>query len=73
MLSAGAACVGVGTAIVMRGENAFALILEELKEWLATRGYGSLDDIRGRTRRIRESGHAPTNPPPVPGGEKTRA
>jgi dihydroorotate dehydrogenase (NAD+) catalytic subunit len=73
MLSAGAACVGIGTAIVMRGENAFTLILEELKDWLAAHGYRCLADIRGRTHR-QPSGRAMTNLPPVPQRwEKTRA
>ena len=73
MLSAGAACVGIGTAIVMRGENAFTLILEELRSWLSGHGHTCLDDIRGRTHRARGVGLAVTNPPPVPGWEKTRA
>jgi dihydroorotate dehydrogenase (NAD+) catalytic subunit len=72
MISAGAACVGVGTAIVTRGENAFSLILEELSRWLSERGYRCLDDIRGRTHRAASGDRAPTNPPPVPGWEKTR-
>jgi dihydroorotate dehydrogenase (NAD+) catalytic subunit len=74
MLSAGATCVGVGTAVVARGENAFSLILEELRGWLSERGYHCLEDIRGRTHRDAGSGPVPTNPPPVPQrSEKTRA
>jgi dihydroorotate dehydrogenase (NAD+) catalytic subunit len=73
MISAGAACVGVGSAIVTRGENAFSLILDELKHWRAEREYRSLDDIRGRTHRGAGTGRVTTNPPPVPGWEKTRA
>jgi dihydroorotate dehydrogenase (NAD+) catalytic subunit len=74
MLSAGAMCVGVGTAVAVRGEHAFSLILEELKAWLAERGYRSLEDIRGRTHRDPGAGRTPTNPPPVPPRwEKTRA
>jgi dihydroorotate dehydrogenase (NAD+) catalytic subunit len=74
MLSAGAMCVGVGTAVAVRGEHAFSLILEELKAWLAEREYQRLEDIRGRTHRGPGAGRAPTNPPPVPPRwEKTRA
>ncbi len=73
MLSAGAACVGVGSVIVSRGENAFSLILEELKAWMSERGYCCLEDIRGRTHRFAGARAVITNPPPVPGWEKTRA
>ena len=64
MLSAGAAGVGVGSAVVTRGATAISLILEELARWLADRGYRCLDDIRGRTRRLNPA--VMTNPPPVP-------
>ena len=64
MLSAGAAGVGVGSAIVARGAPAISLILEELTRWLGDRGYRCLDDIRGRTRRLGPA--VVTNPPPVP-------
>jgi dihydroorotate dehydrogenase (NAD+) catalytic subunit len=73
MLSAGAACVGVGSAIVSRGEHALSLILEELKTWISERGYHGLDDIRGRSHRGAGAGAIITNPPPVPGWEKSRA
>jgi dihydroorotate dehydrogenase (NAD+) catalytic subunit len=73
MLSAGAACIGVGSAIVSRGENAFSLILEELTAWMSERGHRCLDDIRGRAHRITRAGALVSNPPPVPGWEKTRA
>lgn len=73
MLSAGAACVGIGSAIVFRGENAFSSILEELKVWLAEHGYRCLEDIRGRTHRGAGAAAVVTNPPPVPGWEKSRA
>jgi dihydroorotate dehydrogenase (NAD+) catalytic subunit len=65
MISAGAACVGIGTAVFYRGEATFALIRNELSAWLAQRGL-TLAGIRGRTRCARETGKA-TNPPPVPG------
>jgi dihydroorotate dehydrogenase (NAD+) catalytic subunit len=64
MISAGAACVGIGSAIFYRGENAFTLIRDELALWLTSRGR-TLEDIRGRTRHARAPGTA-TNPPPVP-------
>ena len=68
MISAGAACVGVGSAIFYRGQDAFTLIRGELERWLEDRGL-TLDDIRGRTRRARK--HVViSNPPPVPGWEK---
>ncbi|MGO9311031.1 MAG: dihydroorotate dehydrogenase [Spirochaetia bacterium] len=73
MLSAGAACIGVGSAIVSRGENAFALILTELVAWMAKRGYHCLEEIRGRTHRLAGAAAIVTNPPPVPGWEKSRA
>ena len=65
MISAGAACVGVGTAIVGRGAAAFSFILEELTVWLRERGYASLDQIRGRTQR--PCSPSVTNRPPIPG------
>ena len=73
MLSAGAACVGVGTAIVVRGASAISQILDELKTWMSERGYVSLDDIRGRAHRGADAGTTVTNPPPVPGWEKAHA
>ncbi len=69
MLSAGAACVGVGSAIVIRGAQAFSLILDELRRWLGDRGYGCLEEVRGRTRLARRV--AVSNPPPVPGWERS--
>jgi len=69
MLSAGAACVGVGSAIVTRGAQAFSLIIEELRSWLSDRGYQCLEDVRGRTRRVRQT--VVSNPPPVPGWERS--
>jgi len=66
MLSAGALCVGVGSAVFYRGENTFSLIRDELAGWLQERGYASLEEIRGRTGRSRDA-KGVTNPPPVPG------
>jgi dihydroorotate dehydrogenase (NAD+) catalytic subunit len=67
MISAGATCVGVGSAIFYRGENAFSLIRDELSLWLSDHGR-TLEEIRGRTQCVREA-ERPTNPPPVPGWE----
>jgi dihydroorotate dehydrogenase (NAD+) catalytic subunit len=72
MVSAGALCVGVGSAVFYRGENAFSLIREELVNWLQERGYTCLEEIRGRTRRTLDS-KSVSNPPPVPGWEADNA
>ncbi len=74
MISAGATCVGIGSAVVYRGENAFALILGELRSWLADRGHADLAAIRGRTRCAHGPGRAEreSNPPPVPTWERRR-
>jgi dihydroorotate dehydrogenase (NAD+) catalytic subunit len=69
MLSAGARCVGVGSAVVYRGENAFTLIMEELTRWMIDHGFSSLAEVRGRTRCVGRTG-AQSNPPPVPSWEK---
>jgi dihydroorotate dehydrogenase (NAD+) catalytic subunit len=66
MVSAGALCVGVGSAVFYRGENTFSLIRDELAHWLQERGYSCLEEIRGRTGRSRDSVSV-SNPPPVPG------
>ena len=66
MLMAGATCVGVGSAVVTRGEQAFSLILEELRQWLEAHGASSLDAVRGAARRTATRSAAPTNPPPIP-------
>jgi dihydroorotate dehydrogenase (NAD+) catalytic subunit len=71
MLSAGATAVGVGTAIVTRGPAAITLILDELRGWLADRGLGGLDAVRGRAHR--RPAPVITNPPPVPGWETRHA
>ncbi len=86
MISAGAACVGIGSAVVYRGENAVALIRDELSQWLKDHGYDCLDRIRGRTRCADRPGADRTgkerprkdrtgkesNPPPVPTWEARR-
>jgi dihydroorotate dehydrogenase (NAD+) catalytic subunit len=65
MIMAGAAAVGVGSALVYRGEDALSLILEEFSLWMEVRGFQSLEEIRGAARRNRKWGR-PSNPPPVP-------
>ncbi len=69
MVSAGATCVGVGSAVVYRGENAFTLIRDELSQWLEAHGCACLEEIRGRTRCVGRKGAA-SNLPPVPSWEK---
>jgi dihydroorotate dehydrogenase (NAD+) catalytic subunit len=71
MICAGASAVGVGTAIVSRGERALTLILEELRGWMEGHGIARLDEIRGRA--LRQGSPLATNPPPVPGGETRHA
>ncbi len=66
MIMAGALCVGVGSAIVSRGERVFSLILEELSLWLREHGIRSLEEVRGRAHRPAAGVKAPTNPPPIP-------
>ena len=70
MVSAGATCVGVGSAVFYRGEDAFSLIRDELACWLATHGRSGLDEIRGRTRRA--ASDRLSNPPPYPTWEPGR-
>jgi dihydroorotate dehydrogenase (NAD+) catalytic subunit len=65
MLSAGALCAGVGSAVAYRGENAFSLILDELSGWMRERGFTRLDEIRGRAHRAAAAA-ARSNPPPFP-------
>jgi dihydroorotate dehydrogenase (NAD+) catalytic subunit len=66
MLMAGASAVGIGSAVALRGEGTFALILSELSEWLSAHKYGGVGDVRGRAHRSAAWKH-PSNPPPVPG------
>jgi dihydroorotate dehydrogenase (NAD+) catalytic subunit len=69
MISAGATCVGVGSAIMTRGPDAITLILAELSKWMQDRGIVGLEEIRGRTRRP-SAATGKSNPPPFPTWEK---
>jgi dihydroorotate dehydrogenase (NAD+) catalytic subunit len=77
MLMAGAACVGVGSAIVSRGERAFSLILEELSLWLREHGIVTLEGVRGRAHRpaagVGALPNLPSNPPPIPTWDDVQA
>jgi dihydroorotate dehydrogenase (NAD+) catalytic subunit len=68
MLMAGAAAVGVGSAIVYRGDKAISLIARELEQWLAVHGFRRLEEIRGAAHRG-TGWKKESNPPPVPGRE----
>jgi dihydroorotate dehydrogenase (NAD+) catalytic subunit len=72
MISAGALCVGVGSAITYRGDAALTLIRDELSAWMSARGFESLDEIRGRTHR-QPAAAVQSNPPPIPGAGTTHA
>jgi dihydroorotate dehydrogenase (NAD+) catalytic subunit len=69
MLMAGACCVGVGSAVAIRGAEALRLILRELSRWLASHGAASLAAVRGAALRPAAPRGAPTSPPPVPSWE----
>lgn len=47
MVMAGAAAVGVGSAIYWHGPEVFTLIHREMVEFMSTHNYASLDEIRG--------------------------
>jgi len=50
MIMAGATGVGLGTAVLDRGIEAFRLIAAEMAEWMAAHNVASLDEIRGAAR-----------------------
>jgi len=69
MISVGAVCVGVGSAIYRAGPEAFTIIRSELQVWCGDHGIAGLDQIRGRALRHAQP-IAVTNQPPFPtGGE----
>jgi len=47
MIMAGATCVGICTAAIVKGPNIFSTISEGMRKFLAENGYKTLDDIRG--------------------------
>ena len=69
MLMAGACCLGVGSAVVSRGEQAFPLIRGELTHWLQEHGCGSLDAVRAAAHRPGPPRQTPSNLPPIPSWE----
>lgn len=63
MLMAGATAVGVGSAVYYRGGDTFRLIRAEMEGWLSSRGFTSLDDVRGLAHREPLYATAPTGAP----------
>jgi dihydroorotate dehydrogenase (NAD+) catalytic subunit len=63
MLMAGASAVGIGSALYYRGENAFALIQQELVEFMSSVGCSSLRAVRDRARREPSYPLGPSTPP----------
>jgi dihydroorotate dehydrogenase (NAD+) catalytic subunit len=51
MIMAGATAVGVGSAVWQRGVDVFAVITEELREFMAGEGYPDLESMRGMAIR----------------------
>jgi dihydroorotate dehydrogenase (NAD+) catalytic subunit len=47
MIAAGAALVGVGSAVYGRGPEVFDQIRDEMLAWMAAHGVNSLHDFRG--------------------------
>jgi len=47
LIVAGATAVGIGTAVLERGVEAFGAIADEITAWMIERGISSLDEIRG--------------------------
>lgn len=47
MIMAGATCVGICTAAIVKGPNIFSTISEGMKKFLIEKGYKSIDEIRG--------------------------
>lgn len=47
MLMAGATALGIGTALLERGSQAFKLIAKEMQSWMKKQGVKNLSEIRG--------------------------
>jgi dihydroorotate dehydrogenase subfamily 1 len=55
LVMAGAWCVQICTAAILRGPSVFGRVTREMGEWLDEHGYSSLDEIRGLAiRRLYE-------------------
>lgn len=52
MMMAGAALIGIGSALYYRGEDAFAIILKEMVEWCEANGVKSFEEIIGKTHQV---------------------
>ncbi len=46
-IMAGASLVGVCTAAIMRGNNVYGIIAQEMERWLDDHGYSSVEEVRG--------------------------
>lgn len=47
LLMAGASCVGIATAIALRGPNVFEKCCNEMREWMKKHGYKSVEELVG--------------------------
>jgi len=47
LLMAGASCVGIGTAIALRGHNVFEKCCDEMLAWMKKHGYKSIGELIG--------------------------
>jgi dihydroorotate dehydrogenase (NAD+) catalytic subunit len=70
MICAGATAVGVGSAVLYRGSNAFSLVRDELSAWLVDHGCAGPGDIRGKAQGSRKAAVV-TALPPLPDWEKS--
>ena len=54
MIMAGASAVGVGSAVWPRDVNVFALVVQELQEFMDQEGYPDLESMRGAAGQVKE-------------------
>ncbi|MGB9577479.1 MAG: dihydroorotate dehydrogenase [Candidatus Micrarchaeia archaeon] len=54
MIMAGAAAVGIGSAVHYRGLSVFALVEKEIKNFMSTHNYSCLEDFRGKALQDKE-------------------
>ncbi len=59
-IMAGAWAVGVCTAAIMRGHDAYGEIAAQMGEWLDAHGYASVNEIRGLAHRQAAAGRDPS-------------